>query len=185
MQEPSTKYNVPARILHWLMAALVLGLIPVGFLMLQDWLSRDLRNTMFISHKNIGSLMLLLIFVRLAYRFFNPPKLKPVDLAPVQELAAKATHIGLYAMLLIMPLSGYVRVRAGGFPIEALDAMGIPALVPRSEALAEFAKTVHYYAAYAFIVLIAMHVGAALFHGLVRKDGIFSRMWPIFARENG
>lgn len=185
MQNLSEKYSVPARALHWFMALCVLGLIPVGFVMVQDWASRDLRNMMFISHKNIGSLMLVLFFVRLAYRWLNPPRLKPVELAPIQELAAKATHVGLYVMLLIMPLSGYIRVRAGGYPIEALDALGVPALVPRSEALAEFAKNVHFFAAYGFIILIAMHVGAAAFHGLVRKDGIFSRMWPVFGAGRG
>ncbi len=183
MQEPSPGYKTPARFLHWLMALFVLGLIPVGFLMIQDWVSRDLRNTMFISHKNIGSLMLALIVLRLAYRLLNPPKLTPVDLPPLQETAAKITHIGLYAMLLLMPLSGYVRVRAGGFPIEGLDALGVPPLVPRSDALAEFAKDVHFFAAYGFIVLIVMHVGAAAYHGIVRRDGIFSRMWPVFARK--
>jgi cytochrome b561 len=129
--------------------------------------------------------MLVLILVRLLYRWRNPPRLRPVALPAIQELAAKATHVALYAMLLIMPLSGYIRVRAGGFPIEALDALGLPALVPRSDALAEVAKTVHFYAAYGIIVLIAMHVGAAAFHGLIRKDGIFSRMWPVFSREPG
>jgi len=164
------------------MALLVLGMVPVGFLMLDDSLSRALRNTMFISHKNLGVVLLILILVRLVYRWRNPPQLKSVALPAVQEFAAKATHLGLYALLLVMPLSGYVRVRAGGFPIEALDALGVPALVPRSDALAEFAKAVHLYAAYGIILLIVLHVGAAAFHGLVKRDGIFSRMWPVFGR---
>jgi len=183
MQNPPTSYKTPARILHWTMALLVLGMIPVGFLMLNDALSRELRNMMFISHKNMGVVLLLLILVRLVYRWRNPPQLKPVELAPMQEFAAHATHIGLYILLLVMPLSGYIRVRAGGFPIEALDALGIPALVPRSDALAAVAKSVHYYAAYGITILIAMHIGAALYHGLVRKDGIFSRMWPVLSRN--
>ncbi|MEJ8562545.1 cytochrome b/b6 domain-containing protein [Yoonia sp. GPGPB17] len=56
--------------------------------------------------------------------------------------------------------------------------MGVPALVPRSEVLAEVAKAVHFYGAYAITILVAMHIGAAAYHGLVRRDGIFSRMWP-------
>ncbi|MEL6202449.1 MAG: cytochrome b [Pseudomonadota bacterium] len=183
MQNPPTSYKTPARILHWTMALLVLGMIPVGFLMLNDALSRELRNMMFISHKNMGVVLLLLILVRIVYRWRNPPQLKPVELAPMQEFAAHATHIGLYILLLVMPLSGYIRVRAGGFPIEALDALGIPALVPRSDGLAAVAKSVHYYAAYGITILIAMHIGAALYHGLVRKDDIFSRMWPVLSRN--
>lgn len=172
------RYRVPARLIHWIMALLVLGMIPVGFLMVRDGLDRSFQNFLFITHKNVGVVLLILIFVRLIYRWRNPPVLTPVALPKAQEMAAHATHIGLYALLLIMPLAGYVRVRAGGFPIEALDAMGIPALVPKSEALAEFAKAVHFYGSYAIAILVAMHIGAAAFHGLVRRDGIFSRMWP-------
>lgn len=162
------------------MALLVLGLIPVGFLMVREGLDRTFQNVLFISHKNIGVLLLVLIFVRLVYRWRNPPALEPVSMSKAQEFAARATHIGLYSLLLIMPLAGYVRVRAGGFPIEALDKMGISTFVPRSDALAEVAKTVHFYGAYAIAALAALHIGAAVFHGLVRRDGVFSRMWPPF-----
>lgn len=178
MPTQATKYSVPARLIHWVMAILVLGMIPVGFLMVREGLDRGLQNFLFVSHKNIGVLLLLLIFVRLLYRWRNPPQLAPVPLPKAQEIAAKAAHIGLYALLLIMPLAGYVRVRAGGFPIEALDAMGIPSLVPRSDALAEFAKEVHFYGSYAIAGLVLAHIGAAAYHGLMRRDGIFSRMWP-------
>lgn len=179
MKSASHTYPAASRLIHWVMALLVLGMIPIGFIMVQKGLPRGLQNFLFISHKNIGTLLLLLIFVRLANRWFNPPNLTSVELPKVQELAAKLTHFGLYALLLVMPLSGYIRVRAGGFPIEALDALSIPALVPRSDALAEFAKSVHFYASYAIAALVAMHVAAALYHGIVRRDGIFSRMWPM------
>jgi cytochrome b561 len=91
---------------------------------------------------------------------------------------AGVTHGLLYALLVIMPLSGYIRVRAGGFPIELLDKWGIPALVPRSDALADLAKAVHYYSSWLIVLLVAMHIGAALQHAVIKKDGVFSRMWP-------
>lgn len=178
MAATTKKYSGASRLIHWIMAILILGMIPGGFLMVQDGLPRSLQNTLFISHKNIGVLLLILIFVRIVMRFTGPRQLEPVEMAPIQEFAARMSHIGLYALLLIMPLAGYVRVRAGGFPIEALDAMGVPALVPRSEALAEAAKVVHFYGAYAITGLVVMHIAAACFHGLVRKDGVFSRIWP-------
>ncbi len=178
MTAATKKYSGTSRLIHWIMAILIIMMIPVGFLMVQEGLSRSLQNTLFITHKNVGVLLLILIFVRLFNRWRNPPHLEPVELAPIQEFAARMTHIGLYALLLIMPLAGYVRVRAGGFPIEALGALGMPTLVPRSEALAEAAKMVHFYGAYAITALILMHIGAACFHGLVRKDGVFSRIWP-------
>jgi cytochrome b561 len=76
-------------------------------------------------------------------------------------------------------------VRAGGFPIEALDAIGVPPLVPRSEALASAAQTVHFLGAWAISALIALHVAAALYHGLVVRDGVFGRMWPPVGRGTG
>lgn len=160
------------------MALIVLGMIPVGFLMVQEGLSRPVQDTLFIAHKNFGVLMLLLIVVRIAYRARNAPPPKPAHLPAWQAKVAGATHGLLYALLVIMPLAGYVRVRAGGFPIEALDAMGIPSLVPRSDALAAVAKSVHFFGALAITVLIALHIGAALQHAILKRDGVFSRMWP-------
>jgi len=178
MTIPAPSYRAPARWIHWLMALLVLATIPVGFLMIQDGLSRPLQNNLFIFHKNIGVLLLLLIIIRLLYRWRNPPPPKPAHLPAWQARIAGATHGLLYALLVVMPLAGYVRVRAGGFPIEALDALGIPALVPRSDALADFAKSVHFFGAWGIALLVALHVGAALHHGIIKRDGVFSRMWP-------
>lgn len=178
MTTPTDTYRAPARWLHWLMALLIIPMIIGGFTMIQEGLPRSFQDTLFISHKNVGSLLLLLIIVRLIYRWRNTPPAEPAHLPAWQVKIAGLTHVALYALLLIMPLAGYIRVRAGGFPIEALDAMGIPALVPRSDALAAVAKSVHFYGAWALAILLAMHIGAALQHGLIKRDGVFSRMWP-------
>ncbi len=174
----SLSYRTPARWLHWTMALLVLATIPVGLLMVQDGLPRALQNNLYIFHKNVGVLLLLLIAIRILYRWRNPPPPELAHLAAWQIKVAGITHGLLYTLLFVMPLAGYIRVRAGGFPIESLDALGIPSLVPKSEALAEIAKSVHYYGGLAIAVLIAMHIGAALQHRLIKKDGVFARMWP-------
>ncbi|MEL6587004.1 MAG: cytochrome b [Pseudomonadota bacterium] len=173
----ATSYKVPAKILHWSMGLLVLAMIPVGFLMIQEGLSRSLQNSLYIFHKNTGVLLLVLIVIRIVYRLRNAPPPEPDHLPAWQVKVAGLTHGVLYALLLLMPLTGYVRVRAGGFPIETLDAWGIPALVPKSDALASVAKSIHFYGGWAIAILVALHVGAALQHGLIKKDGVFSRMW--------
>lgn len=178
MTNTVTRYRLPARLLHWLMALLIVATIPVGFLMVQQGLSRPLQNTLFIFHKNIGVLLLILIVVRILYRWRNAPPPEPAHLPAWQLRIAGLTHGLLYALLVVMPLAGYIRVRAGGFPIESLDAIGIPALVPRSDALAAVAKAVHFYGALAIVVLVALHIGAALQHAILKRDGVFSRMWP-------
>jgi len=171
-------YRAPARLMHWLTVLLVFSTIPAGVIMVQEGLSRPLQNGLFIWHKNIGVVILVLVLARLVYRAAHPPPPLPDSVPPAQATIAGLTHWGMYGLLLVMAISGYVRVRAGGFPIEYLDALGVPPLVPRSDTLEETAKTIHFWARFPLVALILMHVGAAVFHGVVKRDGVFSRMWP-------
>lgn len=171
-------YRTPARLFHWVTALVVFLMIPAGLIMVQEGLDRSLQNTLFIFHKNTGVVVLLLVVARLVYRWRVPPPPPPAHLPQWQRRVAGLTHGLLYALLIAMPVAGYVRVRAGGFPIESLDALGVPALVPKSESVAAIAKNLHWIGGFTLIALVALHVGAALFHGILKRDGIFSRMWP-------
>jgi len=176
-----TRYAATTRALHWIVALMVLATIPVGVIMLQDGVSRDLRNTLFILHKNGGVIILLLVVLRLVWRARNPTPPLPDSVPPLQARIAHLAHGALYALLLVMALSGYIRVRAGGFPVEMLDAIGMPGLVPRSDSLAETAKWVHATARFALVALILAHIVAGLNH-LRKQDGVFERIWPPFGR---
>lgn len=171
------RYSLIARLFHWGVAALVLAMIPAGVIMVQEGLPRETANMLFIFHKNVGVLVLLVVLARLAYRFFNPVPPLPAGINPLQKRISHVSHALLYVLLIAMPILGYTRVKAGGFPIEYLDAMGIPALVPRSEALADAAQTAHFVGGLLLAALIAAHVGAALLHGIILRDGVFRRMW--------
>jgi len=184
MTTPTVGYRTPARLFHWSVAVLVLLMIPAGALMVQEGLDRSTQNALYIFHKNTGLLVFALVIGRLIYRWLRPPVLTPIAMPGWQARASHLTHVALYGLLLIMPIAGYIRVKAGGFPIESLDAAGIPSLVPRSDALASFAQQVHNYGAYAIAGLVALHIGAAAFHGIVRRDGVFSRMWPPVAKRS-
>ncbi len=170
-------YDRPARAFHWITALAVLLMIPAGLIMIRDGLPRGVQDALFIFHKNTGVLVLILMLLRAAWRGTHPAPPRP-PLPAWQERAASLNHLALYLLLLVMPVSGYIRVRAGGFPVEALDALGLPALVPRSEPLEEVAQAVHYYSAWLLIAAVALHLAAALYHGAIRRDGILGRMWP-------
>ena len=182
MTERPDVYRPLARALHWLTAILVIATIPVGAVMVQEGLPRALQNGLFIFHKNVGVILILLVLLRLIYRAAHAPPPLPASVPDWQRKVAGLTHGLLYLLLLVMGVSGYVRVAAGGFPIETLDALGVPPLAPRSDALAETAKAVHFYVRFALIALILLHVGAALQHLFSRADGIFARMWPAAGR---
>lgn len=176
------RHATPMRVLHWIMAVLVLLMIPAGLVMVQPGLDRGLQNALFVLHKNTGILLILLLVLRVALRLRNTAPPLPSAMPGWQRLAAGATHGALYLLLLAVPVAGYIRVKAGGFPIESLDALGMPSLVPRSDALAGTAKLAHWALGLAMGGVIAAHVGAAAFHGLVKRDGVFSRMWPPMGR---
>lgn len=171
-------YTPTARALHWIVALIVLGMIPAGKIMIQEGLAKGVQDTLFLFHKNAGVIVLLLMVVRLVWRLTHPPPPLPPSVPEWQAKAAHLTHVLLYVVIFVMAISGYVRVVAGGFPLEVPDALGLPRLLPKAESVGTAASTVHYLTHYAAIVLVALHVGAALFHGIVRKDGVFSRMWP-------
>lgn len=174
-------YGTVSRVFHWITVLLVLVMIPVGLIMTQE-LPRELQDRLFIVHKGLGPIVLLVVLLRLGWRLMYPPPPLPADLPPMQRLAAGVTHWGLYVLLLVMGVSGYVRVTAGGFPLELLNALGIPPLLPKMEGVAAVAKAVHATAKSLLILLIAVHVSAAAYHALVRRDGVFLRMWPPFSR---
>lgn len=185
MSDPAFQYRQPARLFHWTMAVLVVAMIGAGVLMVQPDLDRSLQNGLFLFHKNVGVLLLLLLIMRALYRWTHPPAALPDDVPGWQRRAAGLSHVALYVLLLAMPIAGYVRVKAGGFPIETLDWLGIPSLVPRSDPVAETAKAVHYFAGIALGAFIVLHICAAAYHGILRRDGVFSRMWPPFGRRLG
>jgi cytochrome b561 len=176
-------YRPTARLLHWLVALLVLLTLPVGQTMIMEGLPRSLQDTLFIFHKNVGVIILLLVIWRIAFRLRNPPPPLPASVPEWQQRVAAASHLTLYALLILMPVTGYVRVRAGGFPIEGLDALGVPPLMPRSDAVAEIAQTIHFYGRYALVAVIVLHVSAAIFHAAWLRDGVFARMGPPFRRR--
>lgn len=169
-------YKPLAKMFHWTTALLVMLTIPVALIMLTPGIERSLQDPLFMFHKNIGVVILIIVAARLAYRLLNPPPPLPASVPPMQRFVAEATHWLLYGLLLVMAVSGYIRVTAGGFPLEVFDALGVPHLAPRSESLAETAKAIHATVRYPLIALITVHIGAALYHAIVKRDGVFQRM---------
>lgn len=170
-------YGTTARLFHWIMAIMILSTIPVGAIMVREGLTRSTQDMLFIFHKNIGVILLVLILLRLIWRLLNPPPPLPASVPRPQAQVAHLVHLGLHGMLLFMATTGFVRVSAGGFPIEMLDWMGVPPL-PRNDALADTASTLHFYGKFVLVALVLMHVMGAAFHGIVKRDGVFTRMWP-------
>ena len=168
-------YDPVARLFHWLIALLVLVTIPVGITMLQLG-QGNLQNQLFALHKGIGVTVLALVALRIVWRLTH--RAPPLQGLPGwQAWTAHANHFLLYLMLVVMVTSGYVFTVFGGYPIELLDVLGMPYHVAKNEAVSKAAEAVHRTGWLIILALIVLHIGAALYHGLVRQDGIVSGMW--------
>ncbi|MCC6778210.1 MAG: cytochrome b [Hyphomicrobiales bacterium] len=172
---PVPAYTVTARVLHWLIAALVLLMIPLGIVIANEWGGRW-QQPLYDLHKSIGAVLLPLVLVRLAYRWGHPPPPLPPDIAPLQRFAAHATHWALYALLVVQPLVGLIATSAYPAPIPILGLFELPHVWPENRALSEQLFMLHRRLGIALGLIALMHIGAALHHHFVRKDRILMRM---------
>jgi cytochrome b561 len=131
------------------------------------------------THKTLGIAILVLALVRLGVRLvYGAPQL-PADLPTPMRLAALLSHYALYALMIGMPLIGWGMLSAGAYPVVLYGNLRLPAILPQSDALHTLLWNAHFYLAFAFYALILLHIAAALFHALIRRDGVFESMAPI------
>lgn len=180
-------YSGIARLFHWVSAVVVLGLIVSGLLMV--WRGKDLNiwdnltNTLYSSHKTFGLLFLILIIARLGYRLMHGAPRDEPTLEPFQRVVSHLTHWGIYGLLLALPVLGWVGISM--FPaLNILGGLNAPAITGPDRAMSQQVFWIHGTAAYLLIVLVAMHVGAALYHHFIRGDGVLRRMMPGLKRRD-
>ena len=176
-----TSWGWPAKLLHWVVAVLVLGLIGVGFTMV--WLVSDLgtKFELYQLHKSFGVLVAMLVGLRLVWRGLNPvvPAL-PDTLQPWERRLAAATHHGFYALLLLMPLTGWITASASplGVPTVVFGLVELPNPIGPNAALEGAMSVVHGLLAVLLVLALTLHVGAALKHHFVLRDDVLLRMLP-------
>jgi cytochrome b561 len=183
----STRYGTVAMALHWLIALSIIGLLVVGKIMVD--LPNDDPNKFFLymMHKSTGFLVLALTFARIAWRFANPPPALPPGMAVWERWTASITHAIFYFMMLAIPLTGWVIVSTsssglatmwyGLFEIPHLP--GLQTITDRREVHKEF-EEIHEILGNLTILLLLLHVGAALKHHFWDRDSVLSRMLPLF-----
>ncbi|HEU0199683.1 MAG TPA: cytochrome c peroxidase [Burkholderiaceae bacterium] len=172
------RYTSVAILLHWLIAAGVLGQIALGWWMIDiPKLPPGVRAYWFNLHKSIGLTIALLVFVRILWRLAHRPPPLPNAVPAWQRRAAAVNHALLYGCLVVMPLAGYLGSTFSGYPIKYFG-IALPNWGWDAPAFKALASTVHLGAAWLFMALIAVHIGAALKHWLVARDGVFERMLP-------
>lgn len=183
------RYSRGAIVLHWLIALLIVGQIAGGFYMeaLPDS-DAAAKFRFFQLHKSFGLTILALSLVRLGWRLTHRPPALPAGMAGWERIAARATHAGFYALMIGAPLIGWAYVSVAPFNVPTVVFGVLPwphlPLGGTNAALAETLSGLHGAAAWGFIGLLALHVGAALKHHFINRDDVLARMLPIVRRRS-
>lgn len=174
MSAGEARFSAVQRVLHWAMAVMVLAMLFIGVTMVSTVAPAYL--VLLGIHKPLGIAILVLAVARLGVRWrLGVPPL-PADLPPVQAAAARLSHFVLYALLIAMPLVGWGMLSAGGYPVVLAKVVVLPAILPHDDALHAVLREAHTVLAYLLFATILLHLAAALFHGLVRRDGVLAGM---------
>ncbi|WP_455385624.1 cytochrome b [Acidihalobacter prosperus] len=177
LRSTSIRWGAVARFFHWSVALLILAQATIGLYMIGLPLSVA-KLKIFLLHKSLGLTVFALVLLRLAWRLYDARPLPPVGMATWQQRLARLTHLALYLLLVVMPLSGWVYNSASGFPLPWFGLVQLPAIAPTSKSLAAAALLVHKSAFWSLMVLLALHVGAALDHHWRVGDDVLRRMLP-------
>jgi len=169
-------YDTFSKCLHWAMAAMIIGLLLAGVVMI-DLPKGSLRSDVYGIHKQVGVAVLLLAVLRLGWRLRVGVPALPATMPPLEQRLAQLGHLGLYGLMLVMPLSGILMSQSGDHPVQLLG-LTLPSLVGKDKELNDLFEGAHEVLAFAWAALLAAHVGAALRHHFVLKDGVLARMLP-------
>lgn len=170
-------YTKTAKILHWLMAILLFGLLALGFYMHDLPLSPD-KLKLYSWHKWAGVTAFLLVAFRLSWRIAHRPPALPDSMPKIMQFAAHAGHLLLYALMIAIPLTGWLMSSAKGFQTVYFGVLPIPDLLDKNKEVGDLLALVHKSLNLLFIAVLAGHIGAALKHHFIDKDDILTRMLP-------
>lgn len=161
--------------LHWLIAALILIQAPAGWVM-ANAAPGALQDFLYNLHKNFGVMVFVLAVVRLLWRQAHPVPLLPADMPDWQKTAAHVTHLLLYALLLLMPITGFLYTTLSGYPVPLFMVWDVAKLVPVNKPLGEWFEIAHLSLQWLLYLVVVLHVAGALNHHFVRKDWVLRRM---------
>lgn len=175
--EEAVRYTVLARALHWITVVLILTVATLGtWIVFFEPEDEAFKLRLYNIHESTGILILALTVIRLLWRASHPPPPITPPLPPRLALVAHLNHALIYAILLTMPIVGFLATNAWGFPLRWFGLFPIPSPIGKNEAIAPILSNIHFGLAIALGVMLLAHIGGALFHHFIRKDDTVRRM---------
>jgi len=177
LRNTADSWGAPAKLFHWVMAALILAQIALG-VTAASWQVSPTKIELFFWHKSTGMLILALVALRLLWRLANPAPLLPPGMARWERAAARMSHLLLYALMIGLPATGWIVNSASNVPFRIFWLIPLPAIVAPDETTADLVAAVHGGLAALLALVLAAHTGAALRHHFVKRDTVLTRMLP-------
>jgi len=171
------RYTGTAITLHWLIALAIAGTFVIGLTM-TDLPFSPTKLRLYSWHKWAGVTIFVLVLIRLGWRLTHPAPPLPATMPGALRIAASGTHWLLYALMLAIPLSGWLMSSAKGFQTVWLGIVPLPDLVAKDPTLGHGLEEVHEVLAYSLLALVALHSAAALKHHFIDRDSVLTRMLP-------
>ncbi len=173
------RFGAIAKGFHWLLAIVILGLLPLGFFMVTLSNSDPFKLDLYWWHKSFGTLVLMLVALRLIWRFANRQPDHILSHKKWERTLAAIIHVLLYVGMFLMPLSGWVMSSAGDFTHSFFGLFDLPHIAPKNEALMHAAGTVHKIGAFSLIAAIGLHGAGAFKHHFLDRDATLLRILPV------
>src|SRR5215813_10499898 len=174
----AASYDGVAQITHWLVAALAVGVVLLGWTIEGVARNTPQRDLLMMLHASIGLSILAAMVFRAGWRWRHPPPPLPPRLGRLEATLARCSHLVLYVIFIAMPLAGYLNAAAAGHAVNFFGLVSIPPVLPENGRLSQVAIAIHLVGQYPLYLFVALHVAGALFHGAIRRDGVVERMLP-------
>lgn len=177
LKNTADSYGSVTKTLHWLIALLVIGMLIFGFI-LDGMPKGSMKDTLIGLHKSVGMTVLLLMVIRLSWRFINPQPVLPITIPRWEQRAARGLHFLLYIVLFAMPVSGWVMSSLGGHPVMFWNIFNAALPVVPNKTWAHNFFTLHAVIAWIIIGFLILHIAAAFKHHFIEKNNVLRRMLP-------
>ncbi|WP_339045909.1 cytochrome b [Candidatus Mesenet endosymbiont of Agriotes lineatus] len=170
------KYHLILRVVHWLMAVIILTMLISGFYMKSLPVDNPIKFSIYGIHKATGVSVFILVILRIILRLFLHVPPLPQNFSQVTVLITKTVHFALYVLMILIPSSGYIMSSASGRGIKYFFNFNVPLVIAENKMIAELSSQLHFISACLLIGFIALHLLGTIKHLIIDKQNILRRI---------